>query len=273
MAQLGSIRQVVRWRASAPQVRLAFLFCEGQLSGEGPEMEQEQKIKVGIRQIYRQIRDEFARMPRHVLYRPEVLGGEVGAAILYTPARCRPHLLVVGNFASSFGDAEANRTVLSAVEPPSFNSYIDQSHRFGEALLSHFDRAGRRNILESCVGTNIWHFQCLSESWLDSAPCVNQIKQFCEGKTREIIQLLKPRVILAVGWGPFKALVGNNVAKGKAVRSGSHRVYDEGMHSITRVLGVPSVTSAYPHASVGDIEDGFTTAIARIAAMQAQSPS
>ena len=162
--------------------------------------------------VYAETKRRFTTWSTSAEYRPftnpPATAGDVGFAILYTPARYRPNLLIVGQNPSDFSDngdpgAEPNGEMLSG-SIPTRNSYLLDDHRFAKQLRKLF--VGHRDLLASAVGMNVWYFQCTSGA--NGAP--EPLRDYCAEATRTIVAAIGPRAVLCFGRPAFDALRGSD---------------------------------------------------------------
>ena len=131
-------------------------------------------------------------------------------AILYTPVRYRPDIMIIANNPSWFDKYDFD-TAEAIVEelmdgPPKVVSYVDHNHVFAHRLQDAFRRLDRIDLLQNCVGMNRLWLQTGPEnaSWnkacrTRSAQLGVSLIEYCEQKSIEIIKLIRPRVALLVG--------------------------------------------------------------------------
>lgn len=82
-------------------------------------------------------------------------------AILYTPVRRRPDIMIIANNPSWFDKYDfdtAEEIVRELMNgPPRVVSYVDHNHVFAHRLQDAFRRLNRIDLLETCVGMNrLW---------------------------------------------------------------------------------------------------------------------
>ncbi len=129
-------------------------------------------------------------------------------AILYTPLRINPKVMIIGNNPSWFDEYDPLLAldIVREMEQgiPTVNSYLDHKHAFARQMQAGFSQAGRSDLLESCVGMNRLWVQTGSTSAprMDTREQTNEwrdLKNRCEEGTREMVQLIKPELALLVG--------------------------------------------------------------------------
>ena len=131
-------------------------------------------------------------------------------AILYTPVRYRPKLMMIGNNPSWFDKDDGDRgyRIVKGLmqSPPKENSYVNHNHSYASKMRLIFNRIGRMDLLNDCVGMNRWWLQTGTENTHFNKPSrersfdLNQsLYEYCETRTKEIISLIEPRVVLLVG--------------------------------------------------------------------------
>ena len=131
-------------------------------------------------------------------------------AIFYTPVRLNPKLMMIGNNPSWF-DKDNGYKGFEIVKglmkgPPKENSYLVHNHVYAQRMQDIFGRVGRSDLLADCVGMNRWWLQTGSENSSWNRACkeysahMNQnLYEYCETRTKRIIELVKPEVVLLVG--------------------------------------------------------------------------
>ena len=116
-----------------------------------------------LEKIYSETRDFFETHANHHLARPAAMGGNVGFCILYTPPKYNADIAVVGQNPSTFDGRDglsAEDKLMMSGNIPEVNSYMEHDHPFAEKLKRIFsDENGIPNVLENCIGMNIWFFQ------------------------------------------------------------------------------------------------------------------
>ncbi len=126
---------------------------------------------------------------------PSEIGDKFGFSILWTSPKFEAEILFCGCCVTSFGDLEANQLNLSG-ELPTRNSCIDSKHKFGQTIQAVFESENRMDLLEGCVGMNLWHFQYVGSPF--SNQFHKEVRQFCEENTIEIIKFLRPKRIVTL---------------------------------------------------------------------------
>ncbi len=212
--------------------------------------------------IYTEIHDALAN-DHGSLVRPESQDGRVGFAILYTPRRHRPDLLIVGQNPGNFGpngsnfDHEANRTMMSG-QIPTINSYIKHKHDFAITLQGFF--AGpNAGLLRACVGMNLWFFQARGTPRLTA-----ELKELCESRARRVIRIIEQRTILCLSARAFDAL--------KTEKSSSFGVV-EAPCWVSHFEAIPMIRAHHPTGSWArrKASTSIPAAIKRIKAILASS--
>lgn len=131
-------------------------------------------------------------------------------AILYTPVRYQPKIMIVGNNPSWFdkdSDYKAEQIVKRLMDsPPAESSYLTDNHVFAHRLNDAFNRIGRHDLLREAVGMN--------RLWLQTGPSQTgwtralkshsyrlgiSLTDYCERETQNIIREISPKVLLLVG--------------------------------------------------------------------------
>lgn len=129
-------------------------------------------------------------------------------AILYTPLRLNPKVMIIGNNPSWFDQYDPSRAldIVKEMEKgvPTVNSYLVHRHAFAKQMQAGFSQVGRGDLLKSCVGMNRLWVQTGSAGvpkmlTSDQGSQWREIKNRCEEGTREIVRLIKPKLVLLVG--------------------------------------------------------------------------
>lgn len=145
------------------------------------------------------------------------------APIFQTPARLAPKLMLVGNNNSWF-DRNCSKTAQKnlaqlAGAAPRVNSYMEHDTDFGRSLRRVFGRdkgpflgLNKLVALRDCVGINRLWIQIGSEDKPDGAPrgmkstaaipspiLGESFKDYCESRTRKLIEAIQPEVLVLVG--------------------------------------------------------------------------
>lgn len=143
--------------------------------------------------------------------------------IFQTPVTNNPKLMIVGNNNSWFHTdkralAQQNRDELSG-KLPTVNSYMDHQTSFGLSLRKIFGPAkggfrglGRLGILRECVGINRLWIQIgpgnkpeglargMDSVSKDRSPTLGvSFSDYCESRTRKLINLISPELLVLVG--------------------------------------------------------------------------
>lgn len=167
-----------------------------------------------LEKIYSQTRQFFYEHSSYYLTKPNSLGGKTGFCILYTPPTLNADMMVVGQNPSAFTAGDDSSKVDSLTmsgKIPTINSYTNHDHKFAEKLREIFeDESQKPNILDNCVGINIWFFQATK---VPPDRKLIEIKKFCEDKTRRIISLLCPKTIFACGFEAERLFREMNIEK------------------------------------------------------------
>ena len=143
--------------------------------------------------------------------------------IFQTPVTNNPQLMIVGNNNSWFHTdksniAQQNRDELSG-QLPTINSYVDHQTPFGLSLRkifgppkAGFPGIGRPEMLRDCVGINRLWIQVgpvdkpkgmargMDSVSKDSSPTLGvSFSDYCESRTRKLIDLISPELLVLVG--------------------------------------------------------------------------
>ena len=183
-----------------------------------------------LEKIYSETRDFFETHANHHLARPAAMGGNVGFCILYTPPKYNADIAVVGQNPSTFDGRDglsAEDKLMMSGNIPEVNSYMEHDHPFAEKLKRIFsDENGIPNVLENCIGMNIWFFQGTDVSKEDGVQ-LKKIKDFCQRQTLKVLALLRPRVIFTPSFKAFDICDNMNIANSKTDSKG-RRYFAEG---------------------------------------------
>jgi hypothetical protein len=124
-----------------------------------------------------------------------------GYAIFYSPVTTNPPLLIIGY--NPGGDTQSFKEPPTA--PPQQHDYIVDNYSMAKRIRYIFEAAGILNILEKSVKTNLYYFRSKSAATLKELD--EERKNFCLSWTKQIIDHLKPTVILAEGFKTFSELI------------------------------------------------------------------
>ncbi len=190
-----------------------------------------------LEKIYSDTRDVFETHASHYLTKPEALGGDVGFCILYTPPKFNAEIAIVGQNPSTFDGRKglsAEDKLMMSGHIPDVNSYLEHEHPFAEKLREIFKyESGAPNILDDCIGMNIWFFQGTDVSKEEATQSkeetaqLNDIKTFCQRQTLKVLALLRPRVIFTPSFEAFKVCDNKKLNNSKKDSKG-RRYYSEG---------------------------------------------
>jgi hypothetical protein len=213
-----------------------------------------------LEKIYAETREEFIKNSSHPLTKPESLGGKTGFCILYTPPLLNPDLMVIGQNPSVFtrhnGRSEVDYLMMSG-QIPNINSYTKHDHDFAIKLKEIFGyEAEKANILDRCVGMNIWFFQGTDVN--DETDFqAKTLRKFCEKQTLKILALLRPKTVFASGFKAFDLC--NNMKKRKEIKSSKGvRYYAEGSFGgKIPIYGCPHITGAKRYYSHDEFQKGI----------------
>jgi len=131
-------------------------------------------------------------------------------AILYTPVLYKPKIMMIGNNPSWFDkDNPENgyKIVRELMKAPAKEcSYLVHNHVYAHRLQDAFSRVGRMDLLTNCVGMNRLWLQTGPENapWNRACKAISfelrqNLYEYCQTRTKEIINLIKPKVLLLVG--------------------------------------------------------------------------
>lgn len=145
------------------------------------------------------------------------------APIFQTPVILNPNLMLVGNNNSWFDSsdsktAQKNLAQLVGAEPK-VNSYMDHDTTFGRSLRKVFGRdkgsfsgLNKLGVLRDCVGINRMWIQIgpddkpkgasrgMKSVAADPSLLLGEsFKDYCESRTRKLIEAIQPKVLVLVG--------------------------------------------------------------------------
>ncbi len=218
-----------------------------------------------IDKIYSDTRQFFERNSNFVYAKPISQNGETGFSILYTPAKLEPDLLIVGQNPSIFEPSENGKSTIDKMmtsgSVPEVHSYTKHDHLFAKKLRKHFET--EYELLEECVGMNMWFFQ-QTKIQTNNKQELENFKYFCQKKCISLITLIRPKVIMAVGMNVFDTL--NNSKKHiktEKQENGKMRLFDYGQLGQIPVVGCPHITGARGYET-GEVDMGVKLCIQEI---------
>ncbi len=144
-------------------------------------------------------------------------------AILYTPVRYKPKIMMIGNNPSWFDkdDPENGYKIVRGLmkAPAKECSYLVHNHVYAHRMQDIFSRVGRIDLLANCVGMNRLWLQTGPEnaSWnkackKNSRKLRQNLFEYCQTRTKEIIDLINPKVVLLVGAKAQELLKGRAIS-------------------------------------------------------------
>lgn len=126
-----------------------------------------------------------------------------GYAVFYGPVRERPTILFVGiNPGGREKDFVGKKKMLETIKDDNQPmEYMDSVNNYPMAYWTYriFYKAGLVKELKDSVKTNLFFFRSENMTAMSQMPGYNELKLFCHGTFREIVERIKPKVILAEG--------------------------------------------------------------------------
>jgi hypothetical protein len=161
-----------------------------------------------INDVYKLTRDEFARRRTDLIFAKYVVplstAPKPGFAIFYNPPTFQPPLLIIGLNPANFAPGDSLKTFpnkeMLCGKPPTANSYLDHTHLFAKALQVGF--AGQKALFKATRGMNLWFFQSSS----DAAKAPRELREFCSERTKDLVKIVKPEMILCLSSHAFASL-------------------------------------------------------------------
>ena len=175
--------------------------------------------------------------------------------------------MVVGQNPSAFtagDDSSKVDSLMMSGKIPNTNSYTEHNHDFAIKLREIFDyEAKKPNILDRCVGMNMWFFQGTDVNE-ETDFQAKALREFCEKQTLRILGLLRPKTVFTSGFKAFD-LCNNMKKEDSMTTSRGQRYFAEGSFGgEIPIYGCPHITGAQRYYSQGDFKKGIALCKERI---------
>lgn len=129
-----------------------------------------------------------------------------GFATFYSPVYYNPDILIFGfNPAGDFKKDNYNFNPNEAIIIPENHDYLTEDYEIARKMRDLF--CYNKGMLEKSVKTNFYYFRTKSAVELKSMNCFKEIEEFCRIKTIEIIEILKPKIIICEGIETFDLII------------------------------------------------------------------
>jgi len=166
---------------------------------------------------------------------------------LYGPPIFRPDLLVVGR---NPGFNAADLYDEEILTWPKDNDYANKNWKLAAKLRSIFSAANLETLLERSLGTNRLFFKSkglgkhkTGLGWADNSPEVReQLEVYCAHEVGELVRLLEPKLVLALGLSVFDATASTAHRDIRSVKG--RRLAAVGEAGGTKIVGIIHPTGA-----------------------------
>ena len=141
-----------------------------------------------------------------------------GFKILYGPARFQPAVLIIG---LQPGGSGSNMRDAELQQPSASNEYLSESWTLATELRERFGT----EYLKGAIGTNAVFFR--APSWREWC-CIDQalrsaLTAFCVSQNKRLIEAIRPRQILVLGWDALDLMGGSGFRESVANKSADGR--------------------------------------------------
>jgi len=129
--------------------------------------------------------------------------------IFYSLPTVSPKIVVIGNNPSWFHPSNSTLAKENlddvAEKIPTINSYKEHGHKFGDALINIFNEIGREHWIDEIVGLNRFWIQTGGKGTKElkkeckSKKKYQDLKNLCEKYTKELVEILNPKLIILLG--------------------------------------------------------------------------
>ncbi len=129
--------------------------------------------------------------------------------IFYSLPTVSPKIVVIGNNPSWFHPSNSTLAKENlddvAEKIPTINSYEKHRHKFGDALINIFNEIGREHWIDEIVGLNRFWIQTGGKGTKElkkeckSKKKYQDLKNLCEKYTKELVEILNPKLIILLG--------------------------------------------------------------------------
>jgi hypothetical protein len=173
---------------------------------------------------------------------------ELGYAILFSPPRFQPDLVLLGHNPSAY----ANTPYPQTYNPlwPSANELVTESYPFAKKLQRLFASIGATDALANSVHMNLNFFRSRPASaaehgfrWKDNPVEIRErIEKRSLASAIELLDLMQPKLVVATGIEVFTRVGG--VGIDIVPRRGSFRRCVRGLAGVHQLIGIPHPTGA-----------------------------
>ena len=133
-----------------------------------------------------------------------------GFKVFYSPVSLNPRLMIIsynpGGDETSFAQ-ELARFSKGDFSVPKVNSYVEKPYPMAKRMRDFFE--GHSNLLRDSVVFPILFFRSESEKYwkrIVDKKTRNDMEVFCYAKVKEIVQTVKPKALLVLGFGTYRLL-------------------------------------------------------------------
>lgn len=160
-----------------------------------------------------------------------------GYNILYAPPQIKPKIFIL-SFQGAGGDKTVRKTW------PKVNFYSESKYPLGQKLSKIFTDVGRYQLLRNGSGSSVIFFQSPNMNQWKSNPTIirEKLEEFSLKEVKDLLYLMKPRVILAIGLEVFKRL---EVQEAESPIKGRWcDIVKKGEFGNSKLIAVPHLTGA-----------------------------
>jgi hypothetical protein len=161
-----------------------------------------------------------------------------GYSVFYSPVSSNPALMVIGfnpgGGADSFDETKANQI-------PQEHDYFVHDYALAKKMRDLFSSIGKSDLLKNSVKTNLIFFRTKSQDdWNAVEPVVRkQIEMYCRDKVLEMIEVMKPRLILSEGIETYLTLKrALGIQEDEALESQGRSLFLKAKSSSLKLLGI-----------------------------------
>ncbi|KAA0257287.1 hypothetical protein FHQ18_09565 [Deferribacter autotrophicus] len=135
---------------------------------------------------------------------------EYGFAVFYSPIRLNPELMIIGY---NPGGDEKDFNKEEAMSIPEKHEYItykdDKDYKAAKNMYELFKRLNKTQLLENSIKLNMIFFRTKNiAKWKEINKKIRiEIEEYCFNKVKEIIEKLKPRILLIEGIKTFDLFI------------------------------------------------------------------
>lgn len=123
-----------------------------------------------------------------------------GYSVFYSPVKLNPDLMIIGvNPGGSNEDFNREKALLVPTE----HEYITENYPIAKKTKGLFESIGKIKTLDNSIKLNLNFFRSKDMAeWKETDSQIRkELESFCRDKVMEIINTLKPRIIIAEGVG------------------------------------------------------------------------